>query len=88
MRKIKVKFLNLKKDETKNYFLEEIKQNELISKKHKKNCTRLNFIERFLILPSAVTGCILVSAFASLIVIQIGITSSQIGLKNCVCFNF
>ena len=35
-------------DETRNYFLEEIKQNELMSKKHKKICTTLNYNEHFL----------------------------------------
>ena len=37
-------------DEARNYFLEEIKQNELMSKKHKKVCKTLNYIEHFLIL--------------------------------------
>ena len=41
-------------DETRNYFLEEIKQNELMSKKHKKVCTTLNYIEHFLILASII----------------------------------
>ena len=67
----------------KNYFLEEIKQNELMSKKHKKVCTTLNYIEHFLILASTITGCVSISAFASLIGIPIGITSSAIGLKIC-----
>ena len=40
------------KQETENYFLEEIKQNELTSRKHKKVCTTLNYIENFLILAS------------------------------------
>ena len=31
-------------DETRNYFLAEIEQNELISKKHKKVCTTVNYI--------------------------------------------
>ena len=31
-------------DETRNYFLEEIQQNELISANHKKVCTTLNYI--------------------------------------------
>ena len=31
-------------DETRNYFLEEIKQNELMSRKHKMVCTTLNYI--------------------------------------------
>ena len=30
--------------ETINYFLEEIKQSELMSKKHKKVCTNLNYL--------------------------------------------
>ena len=37
-------------DETRNNLLEEIKQNELMSKKYKKVCTTLNYIEHFLIL--------------------------------------
>ena len=32
-------------DETTNYFLEEIQQNKLMSKKHKIVCTTLNYIE-------------------------------------------
>ena len=45
-------------DETRNYFSEEIEQNELMSRKHKKNCTTLNYTEHFLILPCTITGCI------------------------------
>ena len=70
-------------DETRNYFLEEIKQSELMSKKHKKVSTTLNYMEHFLILVSTITGCIPISAFTSLIGIPIGITSSAIGLKIC-----
>ena len=69
--------------ETTNYFLEEIEQNELMSRKHKKVCTTLNYIEDFLILPSTITGCISISAFASLLGIPIRIKSSSIGLKIC-----
>ena len=49
-------------DETRNYFLEEVKQNELISKNHKKVCTALNYIEHFVILASKITGCISITA--------------------------
>ena len=70
-------------DETRNYFLEEIKQNELMSRKYKKIFTVLNYIEHFLILASIITGCVFISTFASLIGIPIGITSSVIGLKIC-----
>ena len=70
-------------DEIRNYVLEEIKQNELMSRKHEKVCVTLNYIEHFLILASAVTGCISLSAFSSLLGILIGITSSAIELKMC-----
>ena len=67
----------------KNYFFEEIKQNELMSKKHKKVCATLNYIEHLLILVSTINGCISISAFASLLGIPIEITSSAIELKIC-----
>ena len=69
-------------DKTRNYFLEEIKQNELMSRKHKEVFTALNYIEYFLILVSIITRCISISAFAfaSLLVFPVGITSSTKGL--------
>ena len=70
-------------DKTKNYFLEEIKQNKLISRKHKKVCTTLNYIRHFLILASTVTGWISISTFASLLGISIAIMSSATGLQIC-----
>ena len=54
-----------------------------MSRKHRKACTALNYIEHFLILASRLTGYISVSAFASLLGITIGITISAIGLKIC-----
>ena len=54
-----------------------------MSKKHKKVCSTLNYIEHFPILASAITGCILISAFASLLGIPIGTNSSATGLKLC-----
>ena len=36
-------------DETRNYFLEEIKKNGLLIKNQKKVCTTLSYIEHFLI---------------------------------------
>ena len=70
-------------DETRNYLIKEINRNELMSKKHKKLCTTLNYIEHFVILASTITGCVSFSAFASLAGIPVGITSSAIGLKLC-----
>ena len=43
-------------DKTRNFFLEEIEQKELMSRKYKKVCTTLNNIEHFHILPSTITG--------------------------------
>ena len=68
-------------EETRNYFIKEMDNNELITKKHKKVCTTLNYIEHFLILASVITGCVSISDFGSLVCIPIGITSSSIGLK-------
>ena len=81
MKKIEVKSKNA--DETRNYLIEEINRNELMSQKHKKVCTILYHTERFLTLASAITGCVSISVFVSLVGILIGITSSAIGLKVC-----
>ena len=56
---------------------------ESMSKKQKKVCKTLNYIDNLLILPFAVTGCLWISDFALLIGIPIGITSSAIVLKSC-----
>ena len=55
-----------------------------MSKKHKKLCWVLSYTEHLLILISTVSGCVSISAFASLLGIPIGITSSEIWLKICV----
>ena len=58
-----------------------LKKNELMSKKYKKVCTSLNYIEHFLILISTIIVCIWISSFTSLVGIPIGVTSSAMGLK-------
>ena len=55
-----------------------------MSKKHIKVCRVLNYTEHLLILISRVTGCISISAFASIVGISIAITNSTIGLKILV----
>ena len=58
-----------------------------MSKKHEKVLYYfvrvLNYIEHLLISMSTVTGCVSISAFASLVGIPIVITSSAIILKIC-----
>ena len=73
-----------KMDETRNYLIEEINRNELLSKKHTKVCRALNYIEHLLILISTNTRCVSISDFASLVRITIRITSVAIELKTCV----
>ena len=56
-----------------------------MSKKHRKVWrVFLNYIDHLLILISTGTGCLSISAFASLVGIPIGITSFAIGSKICV----
>ena len=54
-----------------------------MSKKHKKVCTTLNYIEHFLILASTTTGFVSIFFFASLVGITIRITSSATGSEIC-----
>ena len=63
-------------DEIRNHLI------ELMSKKYKKVCGVLNYIEHSLIAISTITGTI--SAFASLVQIPIRITGFTTGLKICV----
>ena len=53
-----------------------------MSEKYKKTCKYLNYVEHVDILALTVTGCISFSAFASLVAILVGITSSAVGIKK------
>ena len=55
-----------------------------ISKKHRKVCKTVSYIEHFLILASTITGCVSSSAFVSLIGLPRGTTGSSIRLKICI----
>ena len=71
-------------EKIRNYFIQEIKQNELISKKHKKVCKILNYTQHLLILACIVTGCISISSLASLVGIPVSIASSALTIKISV----
>ena len=76
--------IRLKKiDETTNYFLEEIKQNDLTSRKHKKSLYNSKLYSTLSYFSFTVTGYITLSAFDFLLGIPVEITSSAIGLKVC-----
>ena len=72
------------KYEMRNYLVEKINRHELMSKRHAKLCSVLNYIDHSLVATSTITGCVSISAFASLVGIPIRIASSKIGLKICV----
>ena len=69
--------------EIKNYFIEEINQNELLGKKDKKVPTIFSYIEHFLVLVSVITGCVSTSAVTSLVGIPTGFTSFRGRIKSC-----
>ena len=54
-------------DETRNYLLQGIKHNNLISEKYKKTYNYLNYVENLALLSSTITGCVSISTFASLV---------------------
>ena len=66
-RNINQEFRLEKIEERRNYLIREINQNELMSKKHKNICKVLNSIENLLIVISTITGCVSISAFASVV---------------------
>ena len=67
--------------EPRNYLLYEIKHNDLMSKKDKKTCKYLNYVEYLMILVSTVTGCVSISTFASLVAIHVRIIRCAPGIK-------
>ena len=61
-----LKFRLKRINKTINFLLEEIKNNDLISEKHKNICGKyLNYAEHLLILDSTITRCVSFSAFTS-----------------------
>ena len=60
-----------------------MEKNELMIKMQKKICTILNYTGQFLILVYAVTGCISISTFASLLSIPMEIDRLRTRSKVC-----
>ena len=54
-----------------------------MSEKQKKVCRDLNYFGNFLVFVSAASGCVSVSAFASLVGVSVGISSSTVEIKIC-----
>ena len=51
--------------------------------KCKKTSKHLNYVEHLLILVSAITSCVTISTFASLVCVLVGIVNSAVGTKIC-----
>ena len=54
-----------------------------MSEKYQKTCKYLNYVEHLLISALTVTGYVSISAFASLVCVPAGFTSSAVGIKIC-----
>ena len=61
--------------------MEQIKNNGLMSEKHKKLYIILNHFEHFLISVPAISGSVSIYTFASSVGVTVGITSFAVGLK-------
>ena len=70
-------------DEIRSYLLDEMKHNDLMSEKYKKSCKYIIYVEHLLILVSAITGYLLISAFASLVAAPVGVMISEVAIKIC-----
>ena len=54
-----------------------------MSEKHKKIHKYLNYVKHFIFSVSRITGCVSISALASLVCVSVGIARFALGLKNC-----
>ena len=79
-------------NEIKDYFIAEIKKKELISKRHSKYISCLDYFDKSLIVLSVTTGSISIPSFTTDIAAPVGITSASFSLafsiftgivKNC-----
>ena len=63
-------------DKAGNFFIEN-KETKMMRETHNKGGMALNYFELLVILASAVSGCVAISAFATLVGIPLGIASLQ-----------
>ena len=78
--------LNLNKiSEIEDYFITEIKERELMSKKLSKYISFFDYFDKSLIALSVASGSISIASFATVIGISIGITSASLILTFSLC---
>ena len=78
-----IEFRLRKLDKTRSYILEKLKHNDLTSEKYEKIRKYLTYVEHLFTSVPKFTGCFSVSAFASLVCVPVGITSSALEINIC-----
>ena len=74
-----------KVSEIADYFITEIKERELMSKKLSKYISFFDYFDKFFIVLSVTVGSISITSFATLIGIPVGITSASLSLGSSLC---
>ena len=71
--------------EIKDYFIAEIKERELMSKKLSKNISFFDYFDKSLIVLSVTYGGVSIASFATVIGAPIGIASASLSLSFSLC---
>ena len=72
-------------NEIKGYFVAEIKEREVISKRLSKYIASFDYFDKSLIILSVTTGSISIASFATVIGAPVGITSASFSLAFSIC---
>ena len=75
-------------NEIKDYFVAEIKEKELISKRHSKYIACLDYFDKSLIVLSVATGSISIASFATVIGAPVGMMSASCSLAFSITTGF
>ena len=60
-----------------------MKHKDLMNEKHKNVCRCLNYFEKIFVFVFAVSRCVSISAFPSVLSVPASITNSAVGLEIC-----
>ena len=71
--------------EVEDYFIAEIKERELMSKKRSKYISFFYYFDKSLIVLLVTNDCVSISSFATVIGIPVGITSTSLSLAFSLC---
>ena len=71
--------------EIEDYFIAEIKERELMSKKLSKHISLFDYFDKYLIVLSVTSGGVSIASFATVIGVPIGITSASLSLAFALC---